>query len=397
MKKTESFTKNILQNNKPTIIYGASLYGEIASYILEKWGGVNPDYIIDATYQSAPFSDVEVLKPESLKALKGRNILICGANGFEGMVTYLNSIGYDNFYDICEMLNEFETNYQENEFQSSYLYGELNVSEIIARYHYYAGIENGYNTKTYLSYCVLPITNKCSLRCKKCAAFIPEYIEHNDYTLDYVKNIMGLFLQTIDGIQELEIMGGEPFMCLEFLPILEWCIAQKKINAIKIVTNATIIPSNDIVQLLKNSKVKLVLDDYKEHSPQLDMLVEIARKNQIRYYIQKLNTWYDVNSIDNQGQSIEELKNHFAGCIMRNCVGITNGRLYHCNVAGHMHNLKKIPDLPEDYIDLYNNKFSLIELRDKIKKFVKKDYLEACNYCTLWHKREILVAEQECN
>lgn len=42
MKKTESFTKNILQNNKPTIIYGASLYGEIASYMLEKWGGGKP-------------------------------------------------------------------------------------------------------------------------------------------------------------------------------------------------------------------------------------------------------------------------------------------------------------------------------------------------------------------
>lgn len=57
-----------------------------------------------------------------------------------------------------------------------------------------------------------------------CVAFITRYQNKKDYTLAYVKDNLGKVIDAIDGIIELELMGGEPFLCREFDDILLWCI-----------------------------------------------------------------------------------------------------------------------------------------------------------------------------
>ena len=73
---------------------------------------------------------------------------------------------------------------------------------------------------------------------------------------------------------------------------------------------------------------------------------------------------------------------------------MTNGKFYHCNVSGHMHNTGLLPDEEVEYIQIENKDWQTDELRREIKSFLSKQYLRACSYCNYGSHIEVRVAEQ---
>ena len=277
----KSYEKKIISNRK-IILWGASMYGEIAYKVLTEIYDVPVFSIIDNRYRKVDWTDKTIIRSYELEEICDADILICAASSFKNVLEELQKYYANNneVYDICELLKEYEIAYRmnKNNILNSYLYGDIDLEEIIERYKYYAGKGNGYEKKIYLPYCVLCITTRCTLKCKDCAAFITKNKDKKDYSLRYVRENFGRILDAIDGITELELMGGEPFLCKEFNEILSWCIQQKKIRAIKIVTNGTLLPSVETWSLLKNIKVKLVIDDYGKYSVKLERLIEKAKE-----------------------------------------------------------------------------------------------------------------------
>ncbi len=212
-------------------------------------------------------------------------MLVCVASSFEVISKQVEAWSDRDVeaLDICELLREYKELYLQNKinFSSSYLYGEVDLDEIIERYEYCACKNKEYAEKMYLPYCVLCITSRCTLKCKNCASFITQYKKKQDYSFQYVKNNFSKILEAVDGITELELMGGEPFLCVEFDEILRWCIEQKKVHGIRIVTNGSIFPTEGTWRLLENGKVKLIVDDYGEYSRQLNRIVEEAMKRNV--------------------------------------------------------------------------------------------------------------------
>lgn len=402
MKRTLSYTKDIyLRGDEPhsIVLYGGGMYAEFAYDVLRHiWNAADSVLCIaDRKLKELEWANKKIVTPNEIISYKDADILICGASSFGDIYGFLSGQGCKHVYDISELLKEFKKAYEEKalDYTGGYLYGALDLQEILLRYDYHAGCENGYDKMLYLPYCVLCITTRCTLRCKECAAFINDYKEKKDYSLEYVKKVFGKFLDSIDGIMELELMGGEPLLSVHFNEILEWCCEQEKIKAIKIVTNSTIMPKDSTMQLLKDHKVKLVLDDYGALSYNLSNLIKAAKENGIRYELQKLATWYQMWPIEKQEIDDESLKAIWAHCNFRTCMGVTDGKFYHCNVAGHMNTLKMIPEKTDEFVDLEKNNLSKEELRKRISELLQIEYLEACRYCNMCRKVTVPVTKQK--
>lgn len=75
--------------------------------------------------------------------------------------------------------------------------------------------------KIYLNYVELPITTKCSLRCKNCANLI-QYYEYGEF-LDGKSLINDVYrlCQITEKIEMFRILGGEPLLHPQLKEILE--------------------------------------------------------------------------------------------------------------------------------------------------------------------------------
>lgn len=389
---------NAIEKKRPILIWGGALYGEIAYNVLSKVYGKDIEAVIDNKQREVPWAKIKVIRTKDLEKYSGIDILVCAANAFGQIVKEAEKYKERDIrlFDCKEILTDYKAAVEKKMIpaESAYMYGDLNLDEMILKYNFYAGEKNGYDQHIFLSYCVLCITSKCSLKCKNCAAFISKYQVPSDYSLEYVKNVFGKFLNAVDGIQELELMGGEPFLCKEFDDILEWCLVQEKIRAVKIITNGTIIPAEKTWNLLNNSKVKLVIDDYGRLSRCYQELIELSKAHHVRYEEQKLQTWYQLEPITQKGNTDQRKKEIFQDCTFRTCIGVTNGRLYHCNVAGHMNTTGLLSDEESDFIELQRKDWDSKELKDAVRSFLALPYLQACDYCNYSSYVEVLVAEQ---
>ncbi len=378
------------------IIFGGGIYGEIAYQVITKIYGGTVEVIIDNKYNSVPWTDQIVVRSNDLKKYHGADVLICAANAFTIIQKEVEQYKKNDMraYDIRNILREYQHFCGEQKIESSNIYGDINIDEMILKYDYYAGVSNGYDEMLYLPYCVLCITNRCTLKCKNCAAFINKYQNKADYEKDSLIVNFAKIVDAVDGITELELMGGEPFLHREFGEILRWCIGQKKIHGVKIITNGTILPRPEIWELLKNSKVKLVIDDYGTLSGKLNHICEMAEQYGIHFERQKLQTWYQIEPICKKNLTVEEMQEIYYNCVFKTSIGMTNGKFYHCNVSGHMHNTGLLPDEEVEYIQIENKDWQTDELRREIKSFLSKQYLRACSYCNYGSHIEVRVAEQ---
>ena len=393
----KSFNKNSISNH-PIVLWGGTMYGEIAYKVITEVYNGKVEAVIDNKFVSVPWLHGKTVRSKELKRYKSIDLLICAANSFSAI--YEEAKRYSEsivIYDLKDILQDYQELCKVNPYMatSSYMYGDIDIDEICQRYCYYAGDQNGYDEKLYLPYCVLCVTTKCSLKCKECAAFITKYIHHIDYEWTTLTSDFEQILSAIDGIMELEIMGGEPFLHDEINRILLWCIIHPKIHAVKIVTNGTIVPKQDTWEILQSKKIKLVIDDYGELSKNLHVIEQKAKEYGVLYEKQLLQTWYQLSPISPKKMSVEQLKRVYSGCNFKSCIGMTNGRFYHCNVAGHMMNTGQTPQMENDYLQIQGRDWKTKELRDMLKRFLKCDYLESCDYCNYCIHKEVAVAEQD--
>mgnify|MGYP004245401103 FL=1 len=71
----------------------------------------------------------------------------------------------------------------------------------------------------------------------------------------------------------------------------------------------------------------------------------------------------------------------FKNCCTNDYLTLLNGKLYRCPFSANTMNLKAIPILQNEFIDLSKN-YSKEELKkDMINLYYKPEYLTACNYC----------------
>ena len=258
----------------------------------------------------------------------------------------------------------------------------------------------------FMSLCQIVLTERCSLKCKKCAhaCYATDY-QTEDMTLEQVVNSADHFFEKVDYINEFVLIGGEPLLYKNLCEAIE-CIGEKyrgQMGTFSITTNGTIMPSTELMKVCRDYNVLIRISNYSQQIPRLKerykRLIEILEKNKIYYDLApESGSWmdYGFEYVDN-GDNPEQLISIFDNC-KTPCREIRGSKLYYCvmarSVADNLHkNVGK-----DDYLD-----FDSLSEKDYKKQILEytygyseKGYLDMCRYCHGADARKYIipVAEQ---
>lgn len=369
-----TFDVNQVIKEKRIIIYGAAMYGEIILNALKN-KGLKCYLFCDRVQAGGEFCGINVISPEQLLQYKEEQILICATKGFMGIYQYLEDNQFEYIYEISEMLQ-----YVCMSKLPSYC-RRLDIQGLKEKYLYYSDFKRQSSNELKLSFVALSITERCSLKCKHCSVLAPYYTDPEDEPYDDIILYFSRFLSCIDSIAELQIGGGEPLLHKDLDKILIWCLEQEKIREISIFTNSTIIPSEKLLNIFQNHKIKLLLDDYGALSKKFNDLVDLCEKRNIRYLKQKFLHWDDLGSFNIEETNVDVLINRFRFCSFGNVNSFMKGKLYRCTTAARLEDMGLVEDISDDYVD-FRQEGDINSFREKIEFLMnKKLYHQGCKIC----------------
>lgn len=232
----------------------------------------------------------------------------------------------------------------------------------------------------YLYHVELPVTQKCNLRCKHCVFMMPYFENPVDFELDKTLKYMDKLFDSVDAIQIFRILGGEPFLYADLKMVVQHAIDCPKVKTVEIVTNGTLVPRQDIIETLKNPKLKVQISDYGDLSRNKENIKKLCDENEITCVLRGSDekNWFDPGDLHFRGRSKKELKKQFKHC-GEICRNLHDGKLYFCPRAAFGTKLG-IPDVESEYVDFTKEK-SREEIRKDIYELNQRKYLLACNYC----------------
>lgn len=357
------------------IVYGAALYGEVVLNALEN-AGLKCSMMCDRVQAGGTFCDHKVISPSELLAHKDAEILICATKGFEGIYTFLVENNFENIYEISKLLEH--VNYDKLRPYCK----QLSMKELAEKYLFYLNDhKEDVTSELDLSFVALSITERCTLKCKHCSVLAPYYEHPADENYEEIIECFSRFLQCVDSIAELQIGGGEPFMNKDLKRLLEWCVKEPKIKEISIFTNSTIIPNEELVVILKDNKIKLLLDDYGELSRNYRKIIELCDREGIRYLEQKFLHWDDLGRYDFYEKDNAIVKKRFQLCSFGNVNSFMKGKLYRCTTAARLEDIGLVKEIEGDFVD-FRKEINVEDTKRQIRDLLfNKDFHEGCRVC----------------
>ena len=384
-------TDSIDNINQLNVLYGAGQIGKLALFALNK-KNIKVDYFCDThkSKKNKSFYGVKVISPEDLVNIKKVVNIYISNTYMEDVYSYLKKLKFENIYD-CEKLFEttdfsgFDIN-PDPKLDKIFAHKPINVERMIASYKSHKLVYEHEGEKIYISNIDVSITEKCSMMCRDCANLMQYYVSpKNSISSDVIKAIDKL-MQSISNLNELRILGGEPFVNKEMYKIVNFASTITNINNIIIYSNATILPKNENLKCLKNKKIKLDITNYgKELSKNHDKMIEILRSNNIAYTTQIVEKWSDRGTVKFRNRTDKENAKVFKNCCVNDYYSLLNGKLYGCPFASHAHNLNLIEKDKTDLIDLLDDKMTNQEIKKELLNFTNRKkvsrFLSACKYC----------------
>lgn len=247
-----------------------------------------------------------------------------------------------------------------------------------------------YFNQVYVELAQISVTERCSLRCKKCAHAC-SYVSRDaeDMTIDTVCYSADSFFSKVDLCREFVLIGGEPLLYRE-LPKAVAYIGERyrrKIVHFCITTNGTILPNEELLRVCRQYKVLFRISNYSKQLPHLagkyQHLAEVLDANGIEYILGDADEeWMDygfetVSRCDNA----TELQKVFDQC-QTPCREIRGSQYYYCVMARSVSENMRMKVGAKDFLDLeklpadYKKVLMEFELG-----YSEKGYLDMCRHC----------------
>ncbi len=236
-----------------------------------------------------------------------------------------------------------------------------------------------------IPYLEMFITTKCNLRCKHCSNLIPALNSRQNYEISTLIEWLDELLSKIDCLYRLKIHGGEVFLYPRLTEFIAYVNNQPKIKSIRLTTNGTIIPADNILQSIAGSKIVVQISDYRLPTTKTQQLIEKFKEFGVKYIYLRDQQWKDF------GEIILRDFNRFDDCSVKRCSSFYEGKIYVCSRAAIM---TKSGYIPDDGISVYLPKN---QLRQQLKKLYGGKLSIACNYCDgdTKYAKDISAGEQE--
>jgi len=241
----------------------------------------------------------------------------------------------------------------------------------------------------------LRITSRCTLRCKECCFLVPYQPDQRDFPLKELVNPMKRLCQITDGILDLTINGGETLLYSDLDKLINEVACLSNIIGIVIVTNGTVIPSNEILKLCADNAIRVRISNYGGHSSRSEELYEKCRVFGVAASDYRHSEKWCALGVKKHNRSNEENRIIADNCPptggkRRRALGLYNGGVHICDRYDGLAACGHIDD--ELFSDLHFD----VETGDKaaLRGFlVGGTHYRLCDMCN-WPMHEIPPGEQ---
>ena len=248
-----------------------------------------------------------------------------------------------------------------------------------------------YLDKVFMRLAQISLTERCSLKCKKCAHACYNVDSSNeDLSLDQVHKSADSFFSKVDFINEFVLIGGEPLLYKDLSNAITYIGERyrEQMAIFCITTNGTIVPNEEVLQACHKYNVLFRISNYAKTIPRLkeshQRLVQALEKYDVEYRLNSEDgTWIDCGfEYVNKEMDEEKLIETFDKCLTP-CREIRENRLYFCVMARSVSDNLHFDEGKEDYLDLnqLNGENYKRELMEFNLGYSEKGYLDMCHRC----------------
>ncbi len=227
-------------------------------------------------------------------------------------------------------------------------------------------------------------TLKCNLNCKHCLNFNDLLKDPQHVTFEVYKDHIDTIFSKFDYLYSLHFTGGEPMLVKDLPRFIRYLLDNYKDRIFEffVISNATIMPTEETLSAVKEINGSFLLDDYSATVPnsKLEEIERVLKVKKVDYSVNKVESWYDLDfeNTDNSNFSEEELECYKDSC--NSCLHeFAEKRIYACCYQQYA-NRAGIGTLTEnDYIDIATtSKMEILEFR---QGYTKKGYIDFCKQC----------------
>lgn len=240
------------------------------------------------------------------------------------------------------------------------------------------------------------ISTRCTLNCRYCGQRLSQYKTEDiiDFAVADIKRDIDYFLGAVDFVGMISIIGGEPFLHPNLLEIVEHCLTKDNFGVVNITTNGVIKLTKELLQGLKNDRVKISFSIYDSYlsEKQKDLLaynIEMVRQSGVSYSI-SYPLWIKPQELKDYKYDKEKMVEKKKNCDnIKMCAAVRNGFFYPCTTAENIESLHKF-SAGNALVDVKEKE----NLRERLMGCLQQEYFEACRYCGSGEAEEIRAGEQ---
>lgn len=375
--------KNECREGQSVILYGCGALGSLAFQVFKTLGIEVFAYIDrDEDKQKTTYNGCKVYSLEEAETLsKDLPVLICIYDGnIERKVREeLKEFGFNQFID-------------KNKIIQGYL--SLNIKPLAYR------IEEGEIIA--VSPIAVIITEICSLNCRYCSHFIPYRANKRHFDKRQILDEIEMLTEIIKRIDIISLYGGEGLLHPDIYEICDKAAGYKNIGLIDILTNGTVLPSNEFMSMLaSHGKFRIRISDYGDLNYKSKDIEALASKYNVQVIYEKFagegeTHWFKPEKMYAHHRSQDINMGVYCSCTGPEiCPMVAEGKLYKCGTSMIGERMGWVPEEKMDVINLLDRTKTVKEKKKQFIEFVLSDKaLEACDYCFIGKQKAVAVAEQ---
>jgi hypothetical protein len=373
VKKLENISE--LLNKDNIVVFGTGNFGKIVVRAARDCG-ITIEKICDSNSSNwgKTFCGYPVVSPDDLS---GKDIVLLATNisNRKFLRTLCESKKVSLIYNVENILRKSGW---------PLFFGELDLEwsldraqEVVDLYFFDIDSENDANPLRLKSLDVV-LTERCSLKCVDCSNLMQYYQKPIGAEVEVLLQSVRNFLETVDYVSELRLIGGEPLVSKNVERVLDIIYEFSNFDKIVLYTNGTVIPKESLLKKFQDPRVWIKISDYGPASRKAQQVANTCKLWSINCIHEQVTEWEDVGRIVFRGRTDAENKVVFGNCCVNDTLTLLHGQLYACPFSAHTDNLGVLKNAEGDKVDMLD----MENLSDKIRSIYKdKDVLIACNLC----------------
>lgn len=353
--------------HKEVFVFGAGKIGKIMGGVLNEFG------ILGGFIDNNPTLIGKILNGSKIISL---NDYLDNRSNIAIVISTSNNFAIEIEKQLIEHKLEHNKDY--------YFYEEFNnkILPIVSTYYF---------SKCYMRLAQITLTERCTLKCKKCAhACYNVKNTSKDMPILEVYRSADAFFSKVDYINEFVLIGGEPLLYKNLLEAIIYIgdRYRKQMLIYSITTNGTLVPPKEILEVCKKYKVLFRISNYSKAIPKIkdsqNRLITKLKEYGVEYTLASPEgTWIDYGfEYFNRGTREEDLIQAFDQCLTP-CREVRGNKLFFCVMARSVSDNLNYNEGKDEYLDLdkltgENYKKELLEFN---LGYSEKGYLDMCRRC----------------